>query len=44
MKKSWMMSLMISCLLAVIAGCDPVEDKDYLDLTEKTQAWCVYFV
>ena len=37
MKKSWMMSLMISCLLAVIAGCDPVEDKDYLDLTEKTQ-------
>ena len=31
--KRWMICL---CIL-LVAGCDPVEDKDYLDLTEKTQ-------
>ena len=36
-KKSWMTSLMICCYLAVIAGCDPVDDKQYLDLTERMQ-------
>lgn len=35
--KNWMMSLMICSCLAVTLGCDPVEDKEYLDLTEKTQ-------
>ena len=37
MKTNWMMSLMICCCLAVTAGCDPVDKKEYLDLTEKTQ-------
>ena len=28
----------IPCLcILLIAGCNPVEEKDYLDLTEKTQ-------
>ena len=31
--KKWILCL---CFL-LIAGCDPVEEKDYLDLTEKTQ-------
>ena len=31
--KRWMICL---CIL-LVAGCDPVEDKDYLDITEKTQ-------
>lgn len=30
-------SLMACCFILLIAGCDPVEEKDYLDLTEKTQ-------
>lgn len=32
-KTRWMICL---CIL-LVAGCDPVEEKDYLDLTEKTQ-------
>jgi hypothetical protein len=35
--KSWMTSLMICCYLAVIVGCSPFDEKDYLDLNEKTQ-------
>ena len=35
--KIWMTSLMSCCLLIAIVGCDPVDNKDYLDLTEKTQ-------
>ena len=30
-------SLMICCCMVAIAGCDPVDEKEYLDLTEKTQ-------
>ena len=29
--------LIACCFILLIAGCDPVEEKDYLDLTEKTQ-------
>lgn len=35
--KIWMTSLMSCCLLIAIVGCDPVDNKEYLDLTEKTQ-------
>lgn len=35
--KIWMTSLMSCCLLVAIVGCDPVDNKEYLDLTEKTQ-------
>jgi hypothetical protein len=37
MKMNWTMSLMICCCLAVTVGCNPVDNKEYLDLTEKTQ-------
>lgn len=35
--KNSMKKLMSFCCMVAIVGCDPVDDKDYLDITEKTQ-------
>ena len=35
--RNWTRKLIPCLCILLIAGCDPVEEKDYLDLTEKTQ-------